>query len=85
MTEPRNAPAYAELLEWMEEAVEYVNKGTRSPSLEEEGRKLLRLAQRPVPERSEADREMFAKLGGPELSAEAILTEWVAAIKKAHS
>jgi hypothetical protein len=44
MAEVRNAPAYAELLEWMEEAVEYVNKETRSPSLEDEGRKLLRLA-----------------------------------------
>ena len=49
MTEPRNPPAYAELLAWMEEAVEYVNKGTRSPSLETEGRKLLRLATTPAP------------------------------------
>lgn len=29
-------------MEWIEEAVEYVNKESRSPSLEAEGRRLLR-------------------------------------------
>jgi hypothetical protein len=37
-------PEHPELIEWVEEAVEYVNKESRSPSLEAEGRKLLRRA-----------------------------------------